>query len=136
VAPAASRPASRGRARLDERPRPPWHPVPVGELAVLVGLVLIVMGFLGDGERARTALVAGVLLASLAGLEQAVREHFAGFRSHTTLLAGACGLALGVAVTLVAPYAAGVGVAVVAFALAFWRLRAAFRARAGVGFRA
>ena len=98
--------------------------------------MLIGVGFLGDGERARTALVAGVLLASLAGLEQAVREHLAGFRSHTTLLAGACALALGVAGPVVGPYAVGVGVAVRAFALAVWRLRAAFRPRAGVGFRA
>ena len=37
---------------------------------------------------------AGLVLGSLAGLELAVREHFAGYRSHTLLLAGAIGVAV------------------------------------------
>ena len=35
-----------------------------------------------------TAIGVGVVLAGLGGLEVAIREHFAGYRSHTTLLAG------------------------------------------------
>ena len=30
--------------RADERPKPPWHPVPLVELSVLVGIVLILGG--------------------------------------------------------------------------------------------
>lgn len=33
-------------------------------------------------------IIAGLVIGSLAGLELAVREHFAGYRSHTLLLAG------------------------------------------------
>ena len=35
--------------RADERPKPPWHPVPLIELSVLVGLVLIVVGAISFG---------------------------------------------------------------------------------------
>src|SRR5919202_389187 len=44
-------------------------------------------------QRGATMIVGGMALASLAGLELSIREHFAGFRSHTTLLAGAVGFA-------------------------------------------
>jgi hypothetical protein len=80
----------------DERPKAPWHPVPLVELAVLAGIVLLVLGFLSwDSDRGRAMLVAGMLLGSLGGLDTALREHFAGFRSHTMILAGlpAVGLA-------------------------------------------
>jgi hypothetical protein len=63
------------------------------ELCVLVGIVLLVAGFIVRGERGITMVIGGMALASLGGLELSVREHFAGFRSHTTLLAGAVALA-------------------------------------------
>ena len=47
---------------------------------------MLVVGLFGGGP---TALGVGVVLAGLGGLEVSVREHFAGYRSHTTLLAGA-----------------------------------------------
>ena len=78
-------------ARLtDERPQAPWHPVPLVELSVFVGLVLIVVGFVvGIGsDGGRLALLCGLVLASLGGLDTALREHFAGFRSHSSVLAG------------------------------------------------
>ena len=76
------------RARLDEAPKAPWHPFPLAELCVLVGIIVLVIGFTSEGERRLTLLLAGMALASLAGLEVAVREHFAGYRSHSSLLAG------------------------------------------------
>ncbi len=88
---AAAQPAPRTldrRARLDELPKPPWAPFPLVELCVLIGIVLIGVGIFGGTDRGGTMVLAGVALAGLAGLEQAAREHFAGFRSHTTLLAG------------------------------------------------
>ena len=74
----------------DERPKAPWHPFPLVELCVLVGIVLIVLGLIVgfDSDRGQLALVCGVLLASLGGLDTAVREHFNGYKSHSSVLAG------------------------------------------------
>ncbi|MDX6608386.1 MAG: hypothetical protein QOF85_311 [Solirubrobacterales bacterium] len=52
---------------------------------MLAGIVMLVIGVVG---RHPTAIGVGVVLAGLGGLEVAAREHFAGYRSHTTLLAG------------------------------------------------
>jgi putative exporter of polyketide antibiotics len=80
-APAAPRPAA-------ARPRAPWHPFPLVELSVLIGLVLIVWGlFRADEDSGRVMLLCGMALGSLAGLETALREHFSGHRSHALLLA-------------------------------------------------
>jgi hypothetical protein len=124
--------------RADARPKPPWHPVPLVELSVLAGIALIVIGLLNhDGTRGRIALVFGLALASLAGLDTAAREHFTGYRSHSTLLAG-----LPAVVTIVALAFAGaapvvmVAAGAVVFGAAFALLRSAFKSRAGVGFRA
>src|SRR4051812_11053610 len=87
-----------------ERPRPPWHPVPLVELCVLVGLVLVVLGALRLDERnGRVMIVMGMALASLGGLDTAVREHFAGFRSHSTLLAGLPAVVVAAALAFVRP---------------------------------
>jgi hypothetical protein len=93
--PASPRPAPARRdtrrtspAGTDERPRAPWHPFPLVELSVLIGLVLIVWGlFRTDEDSGRAMLLCGMALASLAGLETALREHFSGYRSHALLLA-------------------------------------------------
>jgi hypothetical protein len=75
--------------RNDERPKAPWHPFPLVELCVLVGIVLIVLGLIDhDSAHGRAMLLAGLGLGSLGGLDTAAREHFAGFRSHTWALAG------------------------------------------------
>jgi hypothetical protein len=74
---------------LDERPKAPWHPFPLVELSILVGIVLIVLGlFVVEGDRGRILLVFGLALGSLGGLDTALREHFSGFRSHAMLIAG------------------------------------------------
>ena len=80
-APAARRPAR------PERPRAPWHPFPLVELSVLIGLVLLVWGLIRGGEDGAVMLVLGMALASLAGLETALREHFSGHASHALLIA-------------------------------------------------
>ena len=84
------------------------------------------------------AITVGVVLGCLAGLELSIREHFAGYRSHTTLLAGT-----GFVVTVGALYYAahlvliaclGVGAAV--FLACFVALRRAFqRASGGLSYR-
>lgn len=124
------------RPRADERPPAPWGSFPLAELTVLAGIVMLVIGVVGKNP---TAIGVGVVLAGLGGLEVSVREHFAGYRSHTTLLAGT----VFVLVTGGLFYLAGLILAVclaagaVAFATSFYVLRRAFqRASGGLSFRA
>ena len=70
----------------DELPPAPWGSFPLAELTILAGIVMLVVGVFGGGA---TAIGIGVVLAGLGGMEVAIREHLAGYRSHTTLLAGA-----------------------------------------------
>jgi hypothetical protein len=116
----------------DERPKAPWHPVPLVELAVLAGIVLLVLGFIQwDTDRGRAMLIAGMLLGSLGGLDTALREHFAGFRPHSTVLAGIPAVAVAAAL-----YFAGaiwplvVGGAVAVFAAAAYLLMRSYARRA------
>jgi hypothetical protein len=125
----------RRRPTLDERPPPLWAPFPLTELLVLAGIVLMGWGFLDGGGRAANAkLAAGLAIASLAGLELAIREHVTGFRSHTTLLAGATAivtilaLGLGAGLDMLGPLLLA---AAVAFVGAFYGLRQLFKRRSG-----
>lgn len=78
------------------------------------------------------------MLAGLGGLEVSAREHFAGYRSHTTLLAGTVFVltvgCLFYLADLILAVCLGIGAA--AFLLAFYLLRRAFqRASGGLSFR-
>jgi hypothetical protein len=136
AAPPSARPRRAGR---QERPPAPWGSFPLVELCVLLAIVLLIAGFVVGTSRGATLVMAGLALGSLGGLELAIREHFAGFRSHTTLLAGAVAVFVGT----LAAVAAGkillpllLGVAIVVFAAAFYVFRRAFRRRTGgVSFR-
>ncbi len=66
------------------RPNAPWHPFPLVELAVLIGIVCIAIGFFASNA---LILALGFVLGALGGLDTAAREHFAGYRSHTLVLA-------------------------------------------------
>jgi hypothetical protein len=128
----------RPRARMDEAPKAPWSPFPLVELVVLIALVLIVAGFLTDGPRRAALLGCGFVLVTLAGLELALREHFTGFRSHSTLLAGASAVAVDAPLYLLTdlPQLALLGLGVCVFALVLVLARSAFRRRSGgLGFR-
>jgi hypothetical protein len=125
-------PARRG---AEERPPAPWGNFPLAELTVLGGIVMLVIGVVGKNP---TAIGVGVVLAGLGGLATAASEHFAGYRSHTTLLAGT----VFVIVTGGLFYLAGLilavclGVGAAAFAAAFFALRRAFqRASGGLSFK-
>lgn len=126
------------RARMDELPPAPWSPIPLVELCVLLGIVLIVIGFIRGGDRSAAFIVSGIGLASIAGLEQAIREHFAGFRSHTTLLAGAGAAVTLVLLSLVVKLAAAaLAGGVIVFGVLWPLFRRVFRERSGgFGFRA
>jgi uncharacterized integral membrane protein len=124
------------RGSAEERPPAPWGDFPLAELTILAGIVMLVIGVVGKHP---TALGVGVVLASLGGLEVAVREHFAGYRSHTTLLAGT----LFVLVVGGLFYLAGLilaiclGIGAAAFLAAFLALRRAFqKASGGLAFKA
>jgi hypothetical protein len=126
------------RPRLDERPPPPWAPIPITELLVLVGLVLMAWGFLGGGGEANARIGAGLAIASLAGLELAVREHVTGFRSHTTLLSSVAAVATIILLALVGLRILGplLIAGALVFGGAFYALRELFKRRSGgVAFR-
>jgi len=53
---------------------------------------MLVGGFFVSPPRGAIMIGTGLVLGSLAGLELSAREHFAGYRSHTLLLAGAVGM--------------------------------------------
>lgn len=127
------------RSRTSEAPPAPWSPFPLVELCILAGLMCIVIGFFAGGDRRGLLLVLGFALVSLSALELSIREHFAGFRSHTTLLAAVAGLAPVVPLYLATslPQAVLLITGVVVFLVAFGVLRAAFARRAGgLAFRA
>jgi hypothetical protein len=117
-------------SRTEERPPAPWGSFPLAELSVLAGIVALVVGFVTANP---TAIGIGVVLGALGGLEVSIREHLAGYRSHTTLLAGF----VFVVVTGALFYAGGLVLALclaigaAAFVLSFVALRRAFRRASG-----
>jgi len=122
--------------RGDERPPAPWGAFPLAELTVLAGIVALVIGIVSASP---TAIGIGVVLAGLGGLEVSIREHFAGYRSHTTLLAGTVFVLVTGALFYLADQVLAVCLAVgaVAFAASFYALRRAFqRASGGLSFKA
>jgi hypothetical protein len=130
---------SRVRRPASERPPAVWGSFPLSELVILLGIVVIFWGLFSGGDQGNERVGAGLVLASLGGGELALREHLAGFRSHSSLLAG---VAAFVSVTAVA-FAVGpvkiwvlliVGVTV--FAGTFYAMRELFKRRSGgVAFR-
>ncbi|HET8955058.1 MAG TPA: hypothetical protein VFN18_05315 [Solirubrobacterales bacterium] len=119
----------------DERPPAPWGNAPLAELVILAGIVSLAIGMIGGHP---TAIGVGVALAGLGGLEVAAREHFAGYRSHTTLLAGAAFVLVTGLVFYAADQILAVALAIgaVAFAVVFYLARRAFqRASGGLSYR-
>ena len=85
----ASRELKRGSRQLGrEGERPPglFGSVPVSELAMLIGFVALVIGFINGGG---SVVIVGLIVCGLGVIEVTGREHFTGYRSHTTLLAAA-----------------------------------------------
>ena len=98
-----------------------------------MALILLVAGFVVGPPRGPIMLGTGLVLGSLAGLELSAREHFAGYRSHTMLLAGSAGMLVFVGLLVsdtigpVPSLAAGVIVG----GIAAWLFANAFRRRSG-----
>jgi uncharacterized integral membrane protein len=127
---------AKGRG-ADERPPAPWGSFPLAELTVLAGIVTLAIGVFGKSP---TAIGVGVVLAGLGGLEVSVREHFAGYRSHTTLLAGVVFVLVTGAflyIVRLEPWQLCLVIGGVAFLAAFVALRRVFkRASGGLAFKA
>jgi hypothetical protein len=135
----AEQPPERRRSRAGERPSAPWGSFPLSELVIFIGILVILWGLFSGEDGGNERIAAGLVLASLGGGELALREHLAGYRSHTTLLSG---VAAFVAVTVTVLAARSVVlwllvlVGAVAFGAAFWALRELFKRRSGgLGFR-
>jgi lysylphosphatidylglycerol synthetase-like protein (DUF2156 family) len=119
----------------DERPPAPWGNAPLAELVILAGIVSLAIGVIGGHP---TAIAVGVALAGLGGLEVAIREHFAGYRSHTTLLGGAAFVLVTGFVFYAAHQVLAVALATgaVTFLVTFFLARRAFqRASGGLSYR-
>ncbi len=130
----APRPLSRA-ATGDQRPAAPWGSFPLQEIAVLVALVMLGIGLFSANP---VAIAVGVVLGCLAGLELSIREHFAGYRSHTTLLAGAAFVVIVGALYYVAHLVliACLAIGAACFLASFLALRRAFqRASGGLTYR-
>jgi hypothetical protein len=109
-------------------PPNPFGGVPVAEIAILCGGIAIVVG-LASSEA--PALIVGVVVCTLGVVEWTWREHFSGYRSHATLLAGIPAVALGV--LLISLFSGSLSRAVLlvvvvpVFGVLFWVLRQRFR---------
>ncbi len=99
----------------------------------------MILGAVGVASDRPAFIFCGLALVAVASLELSLREHFAGYRSHSSLLSGAA------VVLVIAPLAFFTGLArigliavgVAVFAVCFLVLRRAFlRRTGGLGFRA
>jgi hypothetical protein len=111
--------------RIEERPKAPWHPFPLVELSVFIGIVCLALGlFSRDSAYGRAMLALGLTLAALGGLDTAAREHFGGYRSHALVLAAFPAVALTVVLAVAgAPLFLVPPVMLLIFAVAFVALR-------------
>jgi hypothetical protein len=109
--PAATRPGSsrtrpaRANARdrdPDGRPHAPWHPLPLAELLILVGVVGVMVAVFLQKVVSAPLLVASIAAVAIGTFEVTLREHLGGYRSHTVLLAVVPVVVLHSAVLLIA----------------------------------
>jgi hypothetical protein len=113
--------------REGERPEGPFGGLPISEVAIFLGIIAAVFGFLNGGG---PALVVGLVVCALGVCEITAREHFSGYRSHTALLAGIPAVAIEVGVVAIfgepKQRAFLLAVVVPVFAVLFWLLRRQF----------
>ncbi|HTQ68495.1 MAG TPA: hypothetical protein VMI13_07360 [Solirubrobacteraceae bacterium] len=100
---ARSRP-TRGerRSAAAARPQAPWHPLPLSELVILVGVIGVVVAVFVQATPSPALLLASIAAVAIGTFEVTLREHLGGFRSHTLLLAVVPVVVLHSAVLLVA----------------------------------
>ena len=110
-------------------PRAPWGPFPLSELLVVLAVIFAVYGVVSWGNaRGIWAFAAAMTLACLAGLEVSIREHLAGYRPHSTVLAGTAALLTGAATFLLGvPAAIDLGLTLMVFLVASLGLTRAYQ---------
>jgi len=88
------------------------------------------------GNQGALAIGVGIGLAALGGLELSIREHFGGYRSHSSLLAGIPAIATLGLLFYTGPDSlepiARLAIAAVVFAASFFGFQAMFKRKAGV----
>src|SRR4051794_35576526 len=95
--------ATAPRRATREAPPAPWGAFPLTELVVLLALVFGVIGFIRfETHTGKVMVAAAMCLGSLGGLEVSIREHFSGYRSHTTLLAASCAVGAMILISVIA----------------------------------
>jgi hypothetical protein len=113
--------------REGDRPQGPFGGLPVSEVAILLGIIGAVFGFLNGGG---PALVVGLVVCALGVCEITAREHFSGYRSHTALLAALPAVLIEVGVVAIfgepKQRAFLLVVVVPVFSILFWLLRRQF----------
>src|SRR4051812_42041295 len=130
----APAPAAPPRKRsADDRPAAPWGSFPLTEIVIFIGVILLVVGFFIPPPQGLVMILVGGGLASLAGLELSIREHFAAYRSHTLLLSAAVGVPVFVGSLIATKLSPALCVAagLLAFGGAAYFLTSAFRRRSG-----
>jgi hypothetical protein len=117
----------RSLGREGERPEGWFGGLPVSELGILIGTIALIIGFFSGGG---PVLIVGIVVLGLAVVEVTGREHFSGYRSHTTLLAAVPAVALESLIVAVfgAPRQRALLLVFVVpvFAVLFWLLRRRF----------
>jgi hypothetical protein len=110
-------------------PRAPWGPFPLSELLVVLAVILTAYGVVSWGSASGPwAFGAAMTLGCLAGLEVSIREHLAGYRPHSTVLAGTAALLGGTATFLLGvPAAIDLGLTLMVFVGASLSLTRAYQ---------
>jgi hypothetical protein len=123
------------KADRGEAPQPIWAPLPITEGLILIGLIGAVAGL---ATQSTGLLLGGLGLLVVSSLELAVREHLAGYRSHSSLIAAVVAMVSAAGLGLLLN-AADVGlpqwplllVGVLVFAGVFRVMRETFKRRSG-----
>ncbi|MHB8657208.1 MAG: hypothetical protein ACYC91_04515 [Solirubrobacteraceae bacterium] len=126
VAPQARAPRTLGRT--GERPPSPFGGLPVSEIAILLGVLALIVGWIQGGG---AALIAGLIVCALGVVEVTAREHFSGYRSHATLLAAVPAVLIEVALVALVGEPRNRPLLLLAvipvFGFCFWVLRSRFQ---------
>jgi hypothetical protein len=125
------RAAQRTLGTVGERPPSPFGGLPVSEISIFAGLVATIVWFIVYAPTVNATLIVGLLVMAFGVVEVTAREHFSGYRSHTTLLAAIPAFLVAFGLIALTGEKAGnaplLAVAVPIFLLLFWPLRRRFQ---------
>ncbi|MDQ8044474.1 MAG: hypothetical protein AAGC46_17485 [Solirubrobacteraceae bacterium] len=119
-APPSPEAMERARALLNP-PKAPWHPLPLAEAAIVIGMVAMLVSV---ALKNAVGASAGFTLIILGTGEFSWREHRHGYRSHASILGGIIALIVGIVAwrLLGVTRSVCIGIAVVVFLMALGML--------------